>query len=336
MIAIARSRRGVTAVAACLLVAAACGPTGDGETGAEPVAQDSVSAATSPPEPAWDSGPLERVIAGIVGRSDGVVGVAAIHLETGRRASVHGDDRFPMASVYKLPIAIALLERVDAGTVSLGDSVTVEPEEFVGGRAVLSREAGGRPITVTVGRLLELAVRESDNTASDALLRVAGGAKAVTARLRAMGIEGIDVSRSEAEIFAAPRSRPADSLDVRDTAAPEATVRLLVRLHEGTGLSPESRALLLRHLGDATFGAARIGGLLPPGTPIVHKTGTMTGQTNDVGIVTLPDGTHVALAVYVTGSTRPMAEQERTIAEVASAVYDAFTRTTPAPPDPLR
>lgn len=282
-----------------------------------------------PVMPAWDPGSLERELAELASRSDGRIGVAAIHLETGRRAAFNGDRRFPMASVYKLPIAIAALQRVDTGTVSLADSVNVTPEEFVGGRAVLAREAGGGVITVTVERLLELAVRESDNTASDAILRLAGGPAAVTARLREMGIEEMDVNRSEAKIFAGAGGGPVDSLDLRDTATPEATARLLAHLHEGAGLSTGSRELLLRLLREATYGAGRIGGLLPPGTPVAHKTGTMRGQTNDVGIVRLPDGTHLALAIYVTSSRRSLAEQERTIAEIARAVYDAFVDRAP-------
>jgi beta-lactamase class A len=101
------------------------------------------------------------------------------------------------------------------------------------------------------------------------------------------------------------------------------------------GLSPASAALLEDILLRVTTGQQRIKGALPPGTPVAHKTGMSdtrggkTDATNDVGLISLPNGHRVAVAVFVRGSPADIATRERTIARLARLAYDAFN--TPAP-----
>jgi len=71
-------------------------------------------------------------------------------------------------------------------------------------------------------------------------------------------------------------------------------------------------------------GPGRIKGLLPRGTPVAHKTGTIGGVANDAGFVTLPDGGRMALAVFTKSSSTPVADRDRAIAETARALYDHF------------
>src|SRR5215213_8740449 len=114
--------------------------------------------------------------------SDATFGVTAIHLESGKRLSIRSAERFPMGSVYKFPIALAVLHRVDTGTLSLGQSITIEPRDFSPGHSPLRDEAHGKPVTITVRELLRSMVSLSDNTACDYFLRTLG-AQAVNARL---------------------------------------------------------------------------------------------------------------------------------------------------------
>jgi beta-lactamase class A len=340
---VVRARRAVGSralpLAAFVLMAAGCG-AGDSTDTAAPAPRDTAPVVAE--APAWSPDSLESAIGAIVAEAGSEVGVAAIHLETGRRVEWNGDRRLPMASVYKLPIALEVLYQVERGTISLDDSITIHPGDFVGGANPLTSSAGGRPVTATVGRLLAYMLAESDNTATDALIRAVGGPPAVRRRLVELGIEGIDVSRYEAEIFAEARARARTGLgpdrdDPRDAATAEALADLLALVYRDAVLDAGSRALLLAHLASATRGQDRIKGLLPPGTPVAHKTGSFGPVTNDVGIVTLPDGSHVAIAVLVHGPAGPAAERERTIARVARAVYDAFgpppveTESSPPP-----
>jgi beta-lactamase class A len=298
---------------------------------------------------------LERAIARLAQLSGGTLGVTAVHIETGRRVSVNGGERFPMASVYKFPIALRLLQRVERGEVSLDDTVKLGETDFRVGHSPIAEMANNTPVTFTAGRLLELMLGESDNTASDAMLRLAGGPAAVTARLRELGINDINVSRpegqlimdhrgvreyppegqwtlsmferlnqniSDAEREAAARRYAADP---RDTSTPDAMVALLIKLHRREVLTPPNVERVLRIMTETTTGPARLKGLLPAGTVVAHKTGSMGGTTNDVGLITLPDGAgHVAIAVFVKASTKEQPERERAIAEIARTIYDYF------------
>jgi beta-lactamase class A len=117
-------------------------------------------------------------------------------------------------------------------------------------------------------------------------------------------------------------------------------VALLVKVaRRELGLSPASAALLDDVLLRVTTGGQRIKGALPPGTPVAHKTGmsrTQAGKTdatNDVGLIALPDGRRVAVAVFVHASPADEATRERTIARLARLAYDTFlplARNTPA------
>lgn len=302
---------------------------------------------------------LRARVARIARAAGGQVGVAALHVESGVRFSWNGGDRYPMASVYKLPIALRVLQRVEEGEMDLRDTVTIRPSDFRPGAGPLDRRAGTLTHTLTAESLLTLALSESDNTASDALLRLAGGPGAVTARLREIGIADIDVSRSEAHLLAdwqgigelPPESEwtaftlreLADSVKVpertaaqsrflndrRDTATPEAMVELLSRIHRRQVLKPADTQLVLRLLASSSTGPKRIKGLLPRDLEVAHKTGTLSGVTNDVGLVPLPGlKGHLAIAIFIKGSNRSEARGARVIAEIARVLYDFFARST--------
>jgi beta-lactamase class A len=202
---------------------------------------------------------------------------------------------------------------------------------------------------------MELMLLISDNSATDVMLRTAGGTEAVTARMRALGIDGISVNRSTAQLIAdwigatdlPPEDRwnpavffvvfnavkPEDQkaaakkfdADPRDTSTPDGMAALLDRIYRKDLLKPESAELLLDIMRRCRTGEARLRGLLPQGTEIAHKTGTIGGSTNDVGIITLPDNAgHVAIAAFVKSSDKEVSTRERAIAEIARAVHDFF------------
>lgn len=292
--------------------------------------------------------------------SDGVVGLSAVHVESGRRVSFHGSDRFPMASTYKIPIAVQLLSRVDAGQVRLDQMITLEPHDLHPGSGTLSNLFTKPGVSLSVRNLLELMLLISDNSATDIILRLAGGPEAVTAKLRALQITGINVSRPTAfliadwlglhlppemewkpELFAniadpsTPDQRKAADLrlieDPRDTAQPDAMAALLEKIQARQLHKPETADLLLDILRRCQTGDARIKGFLPPHTVVAHKTGSIGGTVNDVGIVTLPDNAgHLVLALFVKQGSDP-AVSERAVAQIARAVYDYFLFNSPAP-----
>jgi len=306
---------------------------------------------------------LEREMQRVSKIAGGVVGASAMHLESGRQASLHGDERFPMASAFKIPIAVQLLHRIDAGEVKLDQMVELNTSDLHPGSGTLTALFSKPGVALSVRNLMELMLLISDNSATDVLLRLAGGADAVTTRMRALGITGINVNRPTARLIAdwkGLKDLPAESQwspemwsklldtvppdeskkaaaafdqDPRDTSTPEAMTALLARLwlHDREVMTPESADLLLDILRRCQTGQARLQGILPEGTEVAHKTGSIGGTTNDVGIVTLPDNRgHVAIAVFVKSSDKPVATRERAIAEIARTVHDFFLYETSA------
>jgi len=272
---------------------------------------------------------LQSQITTIAAQTDATVGVAAIDIESGRRVSIHGDDHFPMASVFKFPVALVVLQRVDAGELKLDDAITIQPKQFSRGHSPLRDSANGKPVTATVRRLVELMVVESDNTAVDYFIRRLSGA-AITARIRALGGDGVRVDRPENDIAEAIQAHgiAAYVRDARDTATPDGMVRLLAAFAKRKdGLTPASHDLLM-HFMTASHNPIRLASALPPGTIVAHKTGTMPGVFNDVGIITSADGKHhIAIAVF-TKKLSPQNEDValRVVGQIARAVYDDFAR----------
>ena len=297
---------------------------------------------------------LEREMQRLANNSGMIVGASALHVESDRRASLRGDERFPMASTYKIPIAVQLLTRIDKGELRLDEMVTVAQNDLHPGSGTLSDLFTRGGLALSVQNLLELMLLISDNSATDILLRLAGGPRSVTERMRSIGIEGMEVSRPTVEAIAdwaglnlprdrelsvdlfrtsirqvSPDARKAAAArfdsDSRDTASPNAMADLLVRIHRKQILKADTTDLLLDIMRRCRTGEARIKGILPAGTEVKHKTGTLGGSTNDVGIITLPDDTgHVALAIFIKSSEKEAPARERTIAEIARAVHDFF------------
>jgi beta-lactamase class A len=262
-------------------------------------------------------------------RTDVTVGYTAIDIESGRRVSQNGSDHFPMASVFKFPVALVVLQRVDAGEFKLDDPITIQPSQFSRGHSPLRDSAKGRPVMVTVRRLVDLMVAESDNTAVDYFIRRLGGAN-ITGRIRALGGTGVRIDRPENDIAVAINTHgiAAYIADPRDTATPDGMASLLAAFaRRKDGLTPASHDVLLQFM-TKSHNPVRLASALPAGAIVAHKTGTMPGVFNDVGIITSADGKHhIAIAIF----TKKAAEQNEDVAlkvvgQIARAVYDEFAR----------
>lgn len=264
--------------------------------------------------------------------TDGTVGIAVRDLGTGETLAYNGDTLFPMASTYKVAVAGKILSLLDAGTLGLDEQLL----------------RLGRPLPVRT--LLDLMLTQSDNEATDALVARAGGPQAVHGWVQAAGIKGLRIDSNTAQLLArakvgssgfgdeaalesSPSARARDArdmpniafaMDPRDTATPRAMDDLLAGIRLGKLLKPQSTALMLSIMDRCKTGKARLRAMLPPGTPIAHKTGTLNGLGNDAGVITLPDGRMFAITVFVMKDYRGHAARDRIMAEAARAAYDYF------------
>ncbi len=269
---------------------------------------------------------LRSQIARAAAPAGGRVGVSATLLGTDESVVLAADERFPMQSVFKLPLAMTVLDAVDRGALELDQSVRVTPADFVSERQHSPiRDQNPAGVTLPLADLLRAAASGSDGTAADMLLGLVGGPGAVTAYVRSLGVDGLTVAVTEKDMGRDPQAQ------FQNWATPSGAAAVLHALDEGRGLSSESRQHLLRLLTETPTGPNRIKGRLPEGTPVAHKTGSsrtvdgVTAATNDIGIITLPNGRRVALAVFVSGSPADDATRERVIADVARAAYDFWT-----------
>ena len=298
---------------------------------------------------------LERAAAEAPGRA----GISVLHIESGATAAVNGDERFPMMSVYKLPIVIHALRAADAGQLDLDARVTLTaPDRRPGFSPMGEAIAAKGPLSLTIREIVAAVVTQSDNTASDWLLRRVGGPAAVAATLRALNAGGVDVSRYELEFSAdyyglcclagitpfslerfaraveqvpepvRARAARAYETDPRDAATPSGFTLLLARLQKGEVLAPASTAWLLGKMQDMHARDGRIRAGLPAGTPAALRPGT-SGTTggiraahNDTGIITLPgDRGHLAIAIFLKGTRGSEEARDAAIARIARAAY---------------
>jgi beta-lactamase class A len=297
---------------------------------------------------------LEQEIARAAKIIEGTVGVGAVHIESGKRISFNSRERFPMASTYKIPIAVQILGLADAGKLSLDQMIEIRERDLRPGSGMLTTYLSKPGVILSIRNLLELMLLISDNSATDILLGLAGGPLAVTARMRSLGIADMEISRptvqmiAEANGYTLPpenewnpelfkklyQGTTAESRkeaarrfqrDLRDTTTPDAMVALMEKVYKGETLNQESRAMLLDILERSQTGKTRIKGFLLPETVVAHKTGSIAGTASDVGIITLPENAgHVAMAVYVKGTEKDASERDRTIAQISRSIYDFF------------
>lgn len=313
--------------------------------------------ATSARAGSLDMTTLPTALQEMAGAFDGSIGICA--RDTVAPVCVHGSDRFPMESVAKLVVAIAVLDAVDRLGWRLDEPMVLSKEDasVLGpGAAHLGSEPEGS--APTLDDLLSRTVVDSDNAATDVLIRRLGGPTAVQPVLERQKLEGVRVDRDErhlqteflglewrqsyvdnatlgraiSEIPVERRQQALDAYlaDPRDTATPSGMVALLAALQTGRLLSPGSTAHLLKMMKDTTVFPDRLKAGIRPGWSIGHKTGTsatwrgITAATNDVGILTARDGGVVAVAVFIKGSRRSAKERADFIAQIARRIVDAY------------
>lgn len=282
---------------------------------------------------------LEKQFAEIAKDAKGKVGAAAVVLETGEAALLNADDHYPMQSVYKLPISMAVMDQIRKDNHSLDEKIGVTKADMVRqGQASPLRDKNPNGGEFTIRELIRLALVESDGTASDVLMRVAGGPNEIQSYLSQIGVTDMKVVNSEKEMGADW------NVQYQNWATPVAAVDLLRTLNaQADGWRPpnldqdltESQQLL-QFMMESTTGPKRIKGLLPlvgPFKIVAHKTGTggtkdgMTSATNDIGIIYLGDKKpRLAIAVFVSDSPADEKTREAVIARIAKAAWDKWSR----------
>jgi beta-lactamase class A len=280
--------------------------------------------------------PLRQQIRGIAADAHGKVSVACSLPGSALNCDLNPNVHPPMQSVFKLPLALMVLHQVEQGTFSLDQPVRFLPQDRILPHVYspLQNQYPDAGVDVPLRELLRLSVSLSDNVAADILLRLVGGPNAVNTYIAALQVSGFHLQDSEAVLHREV------SAQYRNWFVPAGAVQLLRRISDNSPLTSDHTDLLLGWMTPAGR-TKRLEGDLPAGTRVAHKSGTsdvddgLAHATNDVGLIPLPDGRRIAIAVFVTDSTADEVTREQVIARIARAAYDeSLQSTSPAPSKP--
>jgi beta-lactamase class A len=303
---------------------------------------------------------LEAKIAGLANEA-GLprIGFAAVDLVKGRTAFVRGGELFPMQSVYKLPIAVAFLRMVQRGEKRLDTRVRLTAADIAPGRTPLGERLRKGPIVFTARQLMEHMLLNSDNTATDALMKLAGGPSAIQAAIKSFSIDGLRVDRYEREM--GPQSvglDPSPALadfaafetalaalgeakqkaalqrylrDPRDTASPRAIATLITKVMSSHLIQPRFAMMLLDLMRRTKTGEDRLKGGLLPGWTFAHRGGTsmtvqgVTAAFNDVGLAQHKGGAKIVIVLFIEGATLSADQLAQFHRATARAVLQAWS-----------
>jgi beta-lactamase class A/beta-lactamase class A VEB len=276
---------------------------------------------------------LRSKIEQIITDKNAVVGVSIIGNNGKDSVSLNGDWRFPMQSVFKFHIALAVLAEVDNGNLSLDQKIVISkddllPEDFWSPLRDENPNGG----SFTIEKLIQYSVSQSDNIACDVLIRLIGTPKKVEEYFKKNNIQDIQITYNEKDMQAKWENM------FQNWTTPKAATETLKKFYENKNnlLSKSSYDFFWKTNKETTTGANRIKGQLPEGTIVAHKTGWsgtnketgITAAVNNIGIVFLPNGEYFILSVFVTESKENFETNEKIISDIAKATYDFYTTTT--------
>ena len=254
------------------------------------------------------------------------IGVSIYGLEDKDSVGTHQEKHFPMQSVFKFHIALAILHGVDNGKFQLAQKIWVSKKDLVPDTWSPLRDAHlNGDLYLTLEDILAYTVSQSDNIGCDILLRLIGGPKKVDQYLHQIGIKDVAIKASEAEMH--------KNWNVQFTnwTTPTAANELLLMFYQRNILSKTMKPFLWKLMTETTTGKNKIKGQLPENTLVAHKTGSsgankdgLTAASNDIGIVTLPNGKHFAISVFVSNSMEDEDTNAAIIATISKLAWDYY------------
>ncbi len=256
----------------------------------------------------------------------GHVGTYLLDFEADDSSMTNATDHFPMLSVFKFPLALYVLDQVDKGELSLDTTISIQKKEWEKMSSPLLDKYKEERFTLTVREILKATISSSDNVGCDLLLRLVGGTKMVNSYIHGLGVKDINIAYTEMQMA------PDWDKQYQNWSTPPAMGRLLYLFYTERLLSRTSTEVLLQFMTESTS-PQRIRGKLPAGTAVAHKTGTsntnaagITAATNDVGVITLPNGHHLIIVVYVADAKADDATRLSVISDIGLAAYTHYAQ----------
>jgi len=240
----------------------------------------------------------------------------------------NAEKKLPMQSVFKFHIALAVLDLVDKGKLSLDQKVFIKKSELLPNTWSPIREKNPEGnFEMPISELIEYSVAMSDNVGCDVLLRLIGGPKVVHDFLISKGVKDTQIVYNE-EIMQSEWKNQYENYTTMKSAT-----KLLKDFYKGKILSKKSTEFLLAVMYRTSTGTNKIVEQLPENAKVAHKTGSsgkndagLTGAENDIAIITLPNGKTYAIAIFVSDSMETWEVNCKMISDISKVVFEILEK----------
>jgi beta-lactamase class A len=252
------------------------------------------------------------------------VGFALLGIEDADSLALNGQSHYPMQSVFKFHLALDVLDKVDKGKLKLDQDIFIKKDDLASDTwSPLRDKHPNGNVNLKLSKIISYTVSQSDNNGCDILFKLVGGTDSVNHFIHKLGINEVSIVANEEQMH------KGWDVQFKNWTTPLASAQLLKKFYQKKVISESSTKFLLKILLETTTGLNRIKGQLPQGTEVAHKTGSsgsndqgITAAFNDIGIVTLPNGKHYAIAVFITDSKEDDEVNAEIIALLSKAVWD--------------
>lgn len=271
---------------------------------------------------------LTQKINTIVKGKDATVGISVLDFGNGFTYDKNAAKKMPMQSVFKFHIAAAVLDFVDKGKLSLDQKVVLNPSNLMENTwSPLRDKYSGKNAEVPLSEILEFTVAKSDNNGCDILLTLLGGPETVQKFMDSKNVKGFQIKYSEAVMHKDWNAQ------YENYSTPKSAVEVLKKFYDGKLLSKKSTDYLMKVMLSTSTGKNKLIEQLPENTPAARKTGAsgknnagLTGAENEIAIITLPNGKHYAIAVFVSNSKETNAVNCKMISDISKTFWDYFNK----------
>lgn len=270
---------------------------------------------------------LRKEINQIISTKNATVGVSIKGIESKDTLSINGNMKMPMMSVFKFHIALAVLNEVDKGKLSLNQKFLIKKEDLQEDTwSPIRDEFPNGNMNLTLDQLLRYTVSHSDNNGCDILLKLIGGTETVQNFINQKGIKDFTIKVNEEQM------RTWENLYV-NTTTPIATTELLDKFYRGNVLKKATTKYLYQLMVECSRGLTWMKAGLPMGTELAHRTGisgtndnNLRAAMNDIGIIKLPNGKHLALGIYLKDISETRENTEKLIADLTRIIWNHFNK----------
>jgi beta-lactamase class A len=274
---------------------------------------------------------LRQKIQQIISIKNAIVGVSIIGNNRKDTVSINSERHYPMQSVFKFHIALAVLSQIDKGRFSFDQKIKIPKKDLLPNLYSPIRDDYPNGTTLPISKILAYTVSQSDNVGCEVLLRLIGEPKAVQEYFTTNNFQDVSIKCNEEE------QQNNWDLQFQNWTTPKAANQVLTSFYYNKEklLSKKSYDFIWKIMSETETGENRLKGQLPKGTIVAHKTGSsgankegLTAAVNDIGIVFLPNGNYFFISVFVSNSKENTETNEKIIADIAKATWDYFTTKT--------